>query len=164
MNPLVTPGEATGQARTNLWPADAPVCGVRRLLGVALGVSVNTLNTDFVMPLPWVLQSANFVITDFYVNNPQVNNGGTITNSMTTATMGAYTAAAAGGTAIVTPAALSGLTALTGAGGHLSMTVAATTFMYTQSANSSIYVRTGTAQGASTSATVDVYVIGIVFT
>ena len=93
-----------------------------------------------------------------------VNNGGTITNSMTTATLGAFTAAAGGGTAIVSNAALSGLTALTGAGGHLAMTVAATTFMYTQAANSSIYVRTGTAQGASTSATVDVYVLGVVLT
>ena len=164
MNPIITPGESIGTARSNLFPQDAPVCGVRRLLAVALGVSVNTLNTDLIVPLNLVLQNANWVITDVYVNNAQVNNGGTITNSMTTATLGVFTAAAGGGTAIVSNAALSGLTALTGAGGHLSMTVAGTTFLGTQAANPNIYVRTGTAQGATTSATVDVYVVGFVFT
>jgi hypothetical protein len=162
MNPIITPGESVGSARTNLFPFDAPVCGVRRLLAVALGVSVNTLNTDQIVPINLVLAGANYIVTEFWVNNAQVNNGGTITNSMTTATLGVFTAAAGGGTAIVSNAALSGLTALTGAGGHLSMTIAGTTFLATQAANPSLYVRTGTAQGASTSATVDVYIWGIV--
>lgn len=163
MNPITTPGESIGTARTSLFVTDAPVTGVKRILGTALGVSVNTLNTDFVLTLNALLQNCNYVITDFYVNNPQVNNGGTITNSMTTATLGLFTAAAAGGTAIVSNAALAGLTGLTGAGGHLSMTIAGTTFMATQAANPTLYVRTGTAQGATTSATVDVYVLGMVF-
>jgi len=160
MNPIVTPGEAVGTARTNLFPADAPVCGVRRLLGVLYGCSINTLNTDVSMPLQYLLPNCNFIIRDVSINNAQINNGGTITNSATTATLGVFTAAAGGGTAIVSNAAISGLSALTGAGGNLQLTIATTGFLATQASNSTIFVRTGTAQGASTSATVDVYVWG----
>ena len=87
----------------------------------------------------------------------------TVTNSATTATAALNTVAAAGAgnVVLVTAAALSGLTALNGAGSNLDMTLAtqAVTLNQTTQANL-LYFRTGTAQGASTSATVDVYVFG----
>lgn len=142
---------------------DSMVCGERRLIGVALGVNINTLNTDTAIPLI-LLAGANFVVRDFYVNNAVINNTGTITNSVTTATGGLFTAAAGGGTALVSNAALSGLTAATGAGGNLSMTIATTGFMANQTTQANVlYFRCGTAQGASTSAVVDCYVWADVF-
>ena len=163
MNPINVPGEAIGQARTNLFPADAPVAGVRRLIGVGLGVNINSANTDVIVPISWLLPTQNYLVTAIYINNAQINNGGTITNSATTATLGVFTASAGGGTAVVANAAISSLSALTGAGGSLALTVAAAGlgFMFTQTNNPNLFVRTGTAQGASTSATVDVYVEGI---
>lgn len=160
MNPTTTVGEAVAQARTHLFPFDAPVVGVRRLLAIALGVPINTLNTDFPIPISAVAAGQNYVVRDVQVNNAQINNSGTITNSVTTATGGLFTAAAGGGTALVANAALSALTALTGAGGNLQMTVATTNFMATQTANPTLFWRTGTAQGAATSATVDVAIYG----
>lgn len=159
MNPTVTVGESVSQSRTHLFPFDSPVVGVRRLLAVALGVSVNTLNTDFPITVG-VYPGQNYVVRDVSYNNAQVNNGGTITNSMTTATAGLFTAAAGGGTAIVSNAALSGLTALTGAGGNVQATIATTGFLATLAANPTLFFRTGTAQSATTSATVDVYIWG----
>ena len=134
MNPITTPGEAVGCARSNLFVQDSLVCGVQRVIAIGLGVNMNTLNTDTTVSLIG-LPGSNYIVTGVYVNNAVVNNGGTITNSMTTAYAAVYTAASAGGTAIVSAAALSGLSALTGAGGSLSMSLATTGFMFTQSAN-----------------------------
>ena len=160
--PVVTVGEAISQARTNVFAQDAFVTGVRRLIGVALGVNINATNTDVTIPL-LLLSGTNFVVRAVMVNNAVVNNAGTITNSATTATAALNTVAAAGAgnVVLVTAAALSGLTALTGAGSNLDMTLAtqAVTLNQTTQANL-LYFRTGTAQGASTSATVDVYVFG----
>ena len=51
MLPITTPGEQVASARTNLFPQDAPVCGIERLIGVVIGANVNQTNTDIAVPL-----------------------------------------------------------------------------------------------------------------
>ena len=144
------PGDLVGPARANLFPLDAPVCGVRRLVGYVLGVNLNSANTDFAVPL-LLLASSNFIVTGVYANNAST--------SLTTATAGVFPAAAGAGTAIVAAAALSALTA---ASVNLSMTLnaAGSTNVVlnssTLSTPNTLYVRCGTAQGAP--ATADFYI------
>ena len=165
MNPIATPGEQIGSTRTNLFPFDAPVCGMRRIIAVALGVNINTASNDVAVAMnTYLLANANYIITGIYVNNAQINNGGTITNSATTATLSVRVGPGGTGTTIVTDAAISGLSALTGAGANLQLTLNSPNYLFTTANNPTLYVRTGTAQGASTSATVDVYFWGEVFT
>jgi len=88
--------------------------------------------------------------TRFQVNSVVVAHAST---SLTTATLGVYTAASAGGLAIVTTAALSGITATTEstAANMLSMSVADTN----GSTNvKNLYIHVGTAQGAAATADV----------
>lgn len=158
--PVVTVGEAIAQARTNVFVQDAPVTGVRRLIAYALGVNINAANTDAAIPLI-LLGGNNFVVREVMVNNAQINNGGVVTNSVTNATVGLFTAATGGGLALVATAVLSALTALTGAGSNQDMVmaaVAATATLNQATQANLLYLRTSTAQGASTSATVDVYI------
>ena len=156
--PLITVGEAVSQARTNVFVQDAPITGVRRLVGVALGVNINAGSTDTAVTL-LLLSGTNFVVRSVMVNNAVVTNGAIVTNAATTATAGLFTAVSGGGVALVANAALSGLTALTGSGSNLDMTMAtqAVTLNQTTQVNL-LYFRVGTAQGASTSATADVYI------
>ena len=145
-----------------MFAQDTYVTGVRRLIGVGLGVNINSANTDVSIPL-LLLGSCNFVVRGVMVNNAVINNGGTITNSVTTATAALNTVAAAGAgnVVLVTAAALSGLTTLTGSGSNLDMTLATQAVTLNQATQVNLlYFRTGTAQGASTSATVDVYIFG----
>ena len=148
MNPLGTPGEQIGSARTNLFPQDAPVCGVRRLIGVVLGANVNQTNTDIPVPLI-LLPGCNFIISGISINNAST--------SLTTATYGVFSAAAAGGVTIVTAAAvLSGLTVATSnVNSTLAATATTTVFNQTTLSNT-LYFRVGTAQGSA--ATCDIYV------
>ena len=150
MLPIASVGNMVGTAREALFPQDAPVCGVTRLIGVVIGANVNQTNTDIAVPL-LLLPGANFVIDSILVNNASV--------SLTTATFGVFSAAAAGGVTIVTAGAvLSGLTATTS---NLVATLAATattTVLNQTTVANNLYFRVGTAQGAA--ATCDVYIFG----
>lgn len=113
-----------------------------RLLAVAKGINANAI-ADTIMPVINASQySVKFVIK---------TNAST---SLTTATGGVYTAAAAGGTAVLTPAALSGNTAA-----NVVVETAPTTTTVQTAQN--LYWRIAVAQGAP--ATLDVYVYGYDF-
>ena len=158
--PVSSVGSSVARARANVFSQDTYVTGVRRLIGVALGVNINSANTDVSIPL-LLLGGTNFVVRGVMVNNAVINNAGTITNSVTTATAALNTVAAAGAgnVVLVTAAALSGLTALTGVGSNLDLTLATQAVTLNQATQVNLlYFRTGTAQGASTSATVDLYI------
>ena len=147
MNPIKTPGVSVGTARENLFVQDAPVCGIRRIIGILLGANVNQTTTDIAVPLI-LLPGANFVVTNVMLNNAST--------SLTTATASVYTATAAGGTNLAADQALSGLTAATS---NLNLTLAAgaATNVLNQTTQANVlYFRVGTAQGAA--ATVDVYI------
>ena len=148
MNPIVYQGNVIGTAREGLFPFDAPICGVSRLVGVILGANVNQTSTDIAIPLS-LLPGCNFVINSIHINNAST--------SLTTATFGVFSAAAAGGVTIVTAGAvLSGLTTATS---NLKATLAATattTVLNQTTVANNLYFRVGTAQGAA--ATCDVYV------
>ena len=150
MNPITYQGNSVGTAREGLFPFDAPVCGVSRLIGVVLGANVNQTNTDIPIPLI-LLPGANFVVSKILINNAST--------SLTTATFGVFSATAAGGVVIVTAGAV--MTGLTAPTSNLSATLAATatTTVLNQTTQANLlYLRVGTAQGAA--ATVDCYVWG----
>ena len=127
---------------------DAPVTGVRRLIGVALGVNLNQTNTDIAIPLI-LLPGCNFVPSAVMINNASV--------SLTTATFGVFSAAGGTGVTIVTASAA--LSSLTTATSNLNATLAATattTVLNQATLSNTLYFRVGTAQGAA--ATADVYI------
>jgi hypothetical protein len=98
---------------------------------------------DTVLP---IINSTTYSVSNVVMTNASV--------SLTTAAAGVFTAPAAGGTAIVSNAALSALTSSTVVSQR---TVASTAAQSGQN----LYVNVGTAQGAA--ATVDVYVYGYDF-
>lgn len=147
MNPILAVGNSIGTAREALFPFDAPVCGISRMVGVLLGVNVNSATTDYPVTLI-LLPGCNFVVNKIMLNNAST--------SLTTATAGVFTATAGGGIALAADQVLSGLTSATK---NLSLTLAAgaTTNVLNQTTQANVlYFRCGTAQGAA--ATVDVYV------
>lgn len=111
-----------------------------RLLAVYKGVNVNATG-DTVLP---IIASTSWTAAVVVLANASV--------SLSAAAAGIFTAPAAGGTAIVANAALSGLT------GNAIVTkpTVASTNMFTATPN--LYFNVATAQGAA--ATVDVYVYG----
>ena len=113
-----------------------------KLLGIARAVNLNTAAPADLTTIK--INSAKYVIKEIVVYNPSATSS--------TAQLGFYTAAAAGGTLIVTPAAL---TALTGTGKFMGMTIAAQTDALT---GGSLYPRLTVAQGGS--ATADIAVFG----
>ena len=113
-----------------------------RLIGYAQGINLNATG-DTVIP---VINS-----TTYSVSNVVLTNAST---SLTTAAAGLFTAPSAGGTAIVSNAALS---AATGSTVVSQRTVASTAAQTGQN----LYWNVGTAQGAA--ATGDVYVYGYDF-
>jgi hypothetical protein len=146
MNPILAVGNSIGTAREALFPFDAPVCGMSRLIGVLLKVNVNSGTTDYAVPLI-LLPGCNFVINKLMLNNAST--------SLTTATAGVFTATGGGGIALAADQVLSGLTTTTS---NLNLTLAAgaTTNVLNQTTQANtLYFRCGTAQGAA--ATVDVY-------
>ena len=128
---------------TTIHPSNLATNQAIRLLAVATGVNVNATGDQA------TLQINNS--TNYSVSNVVFTNAST---SLTTAAAGLFTAPSAGGTAIVSNAALS---ALTGSTVVSQRTVASTA---TQSAQN-LYLNVGTAQGAT--ATMDVYVYGYDF-
>lgn len=112
-----------------------------RLLASGRGVNVNATGDVAVLP---IINAASWVAATVVLTNASV--------SLTTALAGIFTAAAAGGTAIKSNAALSGLTAAT------VVSAAAAANVTTAFTVQNIYVNVGTAQGAA--ATLDVFVYG----
>jgi len=114
-----------------------------RLLGSARGVNANVVGDTPITIVNTAVWSPLYIIK----TNASI--------SLTTATGGVYTALSAGGTAILTTAALSGNT---------SSTVVVSTAPTTTAVQSvtTVYWHIGTAQGAA--ATLDVFIYGFDFT
>jgi len=114
-----------------------------RLLAVATGVNANATG-DTVLP---IIDSSSYSVKFVVATNASV--------SLSSAAAGLFTAPSAGGTAIVSNAALSALTSSTVVSERTVASTAAQT-------GQNLYVNVGTAQGAA--ATLDVYVYGYDFT
>ena len=114
-----------------------------RLLAVATGVNANATG-DTVLP---IIDSSSYSVKFVVATNASV--------SLSSAAAGLFTAPLAGGTAIVSNAALSALTSSTVVSERTVASTAAQT-------GQNLYVNVGTAQGAA--ATLDVYVYGYDFT
>lgn len=155
---MANPGPAIAtstNAQAVLAPIQNPVVGGSmdyqgknelRLLAYAKGVNVNATGDT---PLP-LINTTQFSVFQVVFTNASI--------SLTTATAGVFTAVAAGGTAIVANAALSGLTGPTIVSQR---TIASTAVAQGVPANPNLYLNVGTAQGAA--ATMDVYVYGYDF-
>ena len=137
---MANPGPAT---TTTIHPQSITSNQAIRLLAVATGVNVNATGDQATLQ---IINSTNYSVSNVVFTNAST--------SLTTAAAGLFTGPSAGGTAIVSNAALSGLTASTVVSQR---TVASTA---TQSAQN-LYLNVGTAQGAA--ATMDVYVYGYDF-
>lgn len=171
--PIAWGGTHIGQATNTNFATQGNPYGIVRLLAGGLNINANSGNTDYALQLGAILNfsgASGTPVTStaliypttwiagstYMISQVQYNNAST---SLTTATAGVFTATSAGGTTIVTSAALSGLTAA--ANGTLlipSLAANAQTNVYT---GTNIYFRIGTAQGAA--ATLDVYVFGVVY-
>lgn len=116
-----------------------------RLLAVARGVSGNATGDAAIMP---IINSTNWVPAIMVTSNGQVSGVG---GSIATLALGIFTAAAAGGSAIKSNAALSNNSALNSAIA-VATTIANLSFQGTQ-----VYVNVGTALANST---VDVFLYG----
>lgn len=128
---------------TTIHPSNLATNQAIRLLAVATGVNVNATGDQAVLQIN---NSTNYSISNVVFTNAST--------SLTTAAAGLFTAPSAGGTAIVSNAALS---ALTGSTVVSQRTVASTAIQSGQN----LYLNVGTAQGAT--ATMDVYVYGYDF-
>jgi len=136
---MANPGPASTQTNhvTNISTNQAI-----RLLAFYQGVNVNATG-DTVLP---IINSNTYSVSNVIFTNAST--------SLTTAAAGLFTAPSAGGTGIVSNAALS---ALTGSTVVSQRTVASTAAQTGQN----LYINVGTAQGAT--ATMDVYVYGYDF-
>jgi len=128
---------------TTIHPSNLATNQAIRLLAVATGVNVNATGDQATLQIN---NSTNYSISNVVFTNAST--------SLTTAAAGLFTAPSAGGTAIVSNAALS---ALTGSTVVSQRTVASTAIQSGQN----LYLNVGTAQGAT--ATMDVYVYGYDF-
>jgi hypothetical protein len=152
MNLLLLSGNRVSDARTNSFFADAPVCGVPRIIGYALGVNANIAGSDNPIVLN-MLPGANFIVTKLQLNNAST--------SLTTATASLYTAtggSGGSGTALVADAALSAMTTTTYNLVMTLATAASITVLNQATLANNLYFRIGSAQGAA--ATVDCYIWG----
>lgn len=154
MNPIAAVGNMVSTAREQLFPQDAPVCGIVRLIGIALGVNLNSAADTAVALI--LLPGANFLIHAVDVNNAST--------SITTATASVWSGAAGTGVNIVTTG-VTNLNSLTAATKNLPMTLAATaqTTVLNQTTQANLlYFKVDIAQGGA--ATADVYIWGRVLT
>ena len=133
---MANPGPATTVANH---PSNLSTNQAIRLLASYQGVNVNA-GGDTVLP---IINTDRYGVSNVIFTNASV--------SLTTALAGVFTAPSAGGTAIVSNAALS---AMTSASVVSQRTVASTAAISGQN----LYVNVGTAQGAA--ATMDVFVYG----
>jgi hypothetical protein len=135
---MANPGPATTVSNH---PSNVSTNQALRLLAYYQGVNVNATG-DTVLP---IINSTSYSVSNVIFTNASV--------SLTTALAGLFTAPSASG-AIVSNAALSGLTGST----VVSQRTVASTAAQT---GQNLYVNVGTAQGAA--ATIDVYVYGYDF-
>jgi hypothetical protein len=133
---MANPGPATTVANH---PSQLSTNQAIRLLASFQSVNVNATG-DTVLP---ILNTTSYSVSNVIVTNATV--------SLSSAAAGLFTAPAAGGTAIVSNAALSAMSAST----VVSQRTVASTAAQT---GQNLYVNVGTAQGAA--ATMDVYVYG----
>ncbi len=118
-------------------------------LGIALRIDLNTVGDTFI-PLP----TGKFILRNVTVTNPST------TLAASESTVGLYTAASAGGTAIVTPSVS---TTLTSSAVFADKTIAAATAVFTPAWNATagtygVYARVAVVHG--TAATLDMYLFG----
>ncbi len=125
---------------TSTQPITAQGSNAFRLLAVAKGVNLNATGDTAILN---IINASSYSVFQVVFVNASI--------SLTTAAAGLFTAAAAGGTAVVANAALS---ALTGPTIVSQRTVASTPVKTAQQ----LYLNVGTGQGAA--ATMDVYVYG----
>jgi len=153
--PSVNPGPATTQTpntQAELAPVNTlqkPVelgTNALRLLAVARSVNLNGTG-DTVMP---VINSNSFSVTNIVVTNSQLAGVG---GSIATASIGVFTAAAGGGTAIKAQAALASNTSQT----VVFQATVASTALLLPGTTPNLYVNCGTALAT---ATCDVFVYG----
>jgi hypothetical protein len=116
-----------------------------RLLGVARGVSVAGAGDAALMP---IINSTSWLPTQMVTSNSLLAG---VSGSIATATLGLFTAAAGGGTAIKTAAALAGNTSQTAA------VVVATTVTAVSQTAQTVFVNIGTTVATGT---VDVFLYG----
>ena len=171
--PISWGGTRVGAAPNISFGIQANPFGVVRLLAAGLNINANSATTDYQLQLGAILNFSGATGTPvattsavypsvwiagstYQINQVAYNNPST---SLTTATGGVFTATSAGGTTIVSDAALSGLTATTN--GTLLIPSLATNAQKNVYTGTSIYFRIGTAQGAA--ATLDVYIFGVVY-
>lgn len=131
---IVSPSTSPGQAGNAL-----------RLLGVARGVPVGAAGDSALMP---IINSTSWLPVNMVTSNSLVNG---VSGSIATAVLGLFTAAAGGGTAIKSAAALGGNTAQ-----NAGVVVATTVTAVTQTAQA-VFVNIGT---AVVGGTVDVFLYG----
>lgn len=131
---VVSPSTSPGQAGNAL-----------RLLGVARGVSVGGVGDAALMP---IINSTSWLPVNMVTSNSLLAG---VSGSIATAVLGLFTAAAAGGTAIKSAAALGGNTGQTAA-----VSVATTVTAVSQTAQS-VFVNISTAVATGT---VDVFLYG----
>jgi hypothetical protein len=137
---MANPGPAT---TVTIHPQNVTSNQAIRLLGVATGVNVNATGDQAVIN---IINASTYSVSNVVFTNASI--------SLSSAAAGLFTAPSAGGTGIVSNAALS---ALTGSTIVSQRTVASTNTPTSQT----LYLNVGTAQGAA--ATMDVYVYGYDF-
>lgn len=118
-----------------------------RLLGSARGVSVGAVGDATTIPIAY---AAVYSVLYVVVTNSQLAG---VSGSIATAAAGLFTAAAAGGTAIVANAAFTGLTGAT----VVSQRTVASTAAFTTATTPVLYLNVGTAVATGTC---DVFVYG----
>jgi hypothetical protein len=173
--PITWGGNRVGEAASTRFWSEANPFGMDRILTGGIAINANSATTDYALQLGslWNFSSGaststpiiptiqygqgdwisgqNYMITRVIYNNASI--------SLTTATGGVFTAVSAGGTTIVSNAALSALTATTN--GLMSIPSLAANAQLNYYSGTTLYFRIGTAQGAA--ATLDVYIMGVVF-
>lgn len=112
------------------------------LLTFATGVNINAAGTDVSL----AVRASLYIVRRVVITNPSTSLG------ISLATLGVFTAASGGGTVVVTPALLTGLTA---ASKFADMSLALTANTLTAS---TLFLRNVIAHGSA--ATVDVYLFG----
>ena len=137
---MSNPGPASVQT---IHPSNLASNQAIRLLAVATSVNVNATGDQATLS---IINSSNYSVSNVVFTNASV--------SLSSAAAGLFTAPSAGGTGVVSNAALSALSASTVVSQR---TVASTAIQSGQN----LYLNVGTAQGAT--ATMDVYVYGYDF-
>lgn len=118
-----------------------------RLLGSARGMSVAATGDAAVVPITY---TGTYSVANVIVTNSQVSGA---SGSIAAGALGVFTAAAAGGTAIVSNATLTGVTGST----VVSQRTVASTAALTTAATPNLYVNVGTAVA---NGTCDVFIYG----